>query len=374
MSQGVPGRLVGEASEAEVMINGVVCQALLDTGSTVSSITQSFYDAHLVDFPLHPINDLLKVECASGQLLPYVGYVEAELRATGITETSGQPALFLVVPDTRYSNDVPVLLGTNLLQPLVDGCREEQGPRFVQKIAHLTPWWLAFRCLSLKKRETARAAGRVGIVKCNSAGTLTIAGNRRMVVTGSVSDAVASGESLVVIHSTPKTVLPDGVEIMPHLIKYAGNGDVTVQVEIANPTSSPVIIQPRAVLCELQPVDVNATATDGDQPASSANDGHDGLEDNSQAIPRKDIPNAENEVLTDDAYLEQFSLPKDIMTKDEIGQMKSLLLEYRDIFSEGDFDIGKTTLVKHHINLSDDTPFKQRHRRIPPAMKRSADT
>lgn len=120
-------RLVGEASEAEVMINGVVCQALLDTGSTVSSITQSFYDAHLVDLHLHPINDLLKVECASGQLLPYVGYVKAELRATGITETSGQPALFLVVPDTRYSNDVPVLLGTNLLQSLVDGCREEQA-------------------------------------------------------------------------------------------------------------------------------------------------------------------------------------------------------------------------------------------------------
>lgn len=221
----------------------------------------------------------------------------------------------------------------------------------------------------MKKRETARAAGRVGIVKCNSIGTLTIAGNRRMVVTGSVSDAVASGESLVVIHSTPKTVLPDEVEITPHLITYAGNGDVTVQVEIANPTSSPVIIQPRAVLCELQQVDVvQATATDGDKPASSANDGHDGFEDNSQEIPGKDIPNPENEVLTDNAYLEQFSLPKDVMTTDEIGQMKSLLLEYQDIFSEGDFDIGKTTLVKHHINLSDDTPFKQRHRRIPPAM------
>ena len=108
MSQGVPGRLAGEANEAEVGINGVVCQALLDTGSTVSTITQSFYDEHLTDTPLQPIDDLLKVECAGGQLLHYVGYVEAELRAIGITETSGQPALFLVVPDTRYSRNVPV--------------------------------------------------------------------------------------------------------------------------------------------------------------------------------------------------------------------------------------------------------------------------
>ena len=31
-------------------------------------------------------------------------------------------------------------------------------------------------------------------------------------------------------------------------------------------------------------------------------------------------------------------------------------------------DMGTTKLVKHHINLTDDTPFKQRYRRIPPHL------
>ena len=52
----------------------------------------------------------------------------------------------------------------------------------------------------------------------------------------------------------------------------------------------------------------------------------------------------------------------------EVQGIKSLLLQHEDIFSTGDTDIGHCSFVKHHINLTDETPFKQTHRRIPPAM------
>ena len=45
-----------------------------------------------------------------------------------------------------------------------------------------------------------------------------------------------------------------------------------------------------------------------------------------------------------------------------------LLHKHENIFSTGDTDIGHCTFVRHMINLTDDIPFKQRHRRIPPAM------
>ena len=38
------------------------------------------------------------------------------------------------------------------------------------------------------------------------------------------------------------------------------------------------------------------------------------------------------------------------------------------MFSTSDTDIGHTTAVRHHIDLVEKTPFKQRHRRIRPAM------
>ena len=40
----------------------------------------------------------------------------------------------------------------------------------------------------------------------------------------------------------------------------------------------------------------------------------------------------------------------------------------KDIFSTSDTDIGHSNRVQHKIHLDDNTPFKQRHRRIPPSM------
>ena len=38
------------------------------------------------------------------------------------------------------------------------------------------------------------------------------------------------------------------------------------------------------------------------------------------------------------------------------------------MFSKRDSDIGDCDMIRHRIDLLDDTPFKQKHRRIPPAM------
>ena len=42
-----------------------------------------------------------------------------------------------------------------------------------------------------------------------------------------------------------------------------------------------------------------------------------------------------------------------------------LLCSYSGIFSKHDLDMGKTDLIKHHIQLTDYTPFKESYRRIP---------
>ena len=39
-----------------------------------------------------------------------------------------------------------------------------------------------------------------------------------------------------------------------------------------------------------------------------------------------------------------------------------------NIFSKNDMDMGRTNLVKHHIELTDPIPFKESYRRIPPQM------
>ena len=52
----------------------------------------------------------------------------------------------------------------------------------------------------------------------------------------------------------------------------------------------------------------------------------------------------------------------------ETDQQEALefLTDYGVVFAKDDMDLGKTSLVKHQINLTDYRPFKERYRCIPP--------
>ena len=52
----------------------------------------------------------------------------------------------------------------------------------------------------------------------------------------------------------------------------------------------------------------------------------------------------------------------------EQKQARELLLKWEHLFVQNDLDLGKTALVKHKIRLTDQTPFKERYRCIPPHM------
>ena len=47
---------------------------------------------------------------------------------------------------------------------------------------------------------------------------------------------------------------------------------------------------------------------------------------------------------------------------------RELLLKWEHLFVHSNLDLGKTALIKHKIRLTDQTPFKERYRRIPPHM------
>ena len=53
-------------------------------------------------------------------------------------------------------------------------------------------------------------------------------------------------------------------------------------------------------------------------------------------------------------------------TDKQCEDAKKLIEEYSFLFVMGSLDLGCTNLVKHHIELTDYTPIKDRYRRIPP--------
>ena len=69
--------VIGPANECEITLNNQVCTALLDTGSTVCTVTESFCNQYLASADkIHALDEILNVEGAGGHKLPYSGFVE----------------------------------------------------------------------------------------------------------------------------------------------------------------------------------------------------------------------------------------------------------------------------------------------------------
>lgn len=75
-------KLIGETNEVHILINNIPVTSLLDTGCCESLVSETFYREHLSSIELRPIEDILNTECADGQNLPYLGYIDVEISIT----------------------------------------------------------------------------------------------------------------------------------------------------------------------------------------------------------------------------------------------------------------------------------------------------
>ena len=313
----------------------------MDTGSTVSTVSEDFYKQHLHYLELFPITDILKIECADGEHLPYYGYIEAHVTTNGVPSTSDQPTHYpiLVVPNSNYNSQVPVLLGTNVLQHMLDSVKNNYGNKFLQDAKLYTPWYLAFRGMTLREKELKRNHHRLGIVKSAETQSIVIPPNSSVTVSGYVDKALPYQPTTAVLQATVNSMIPSDLDIVPALVDYRYPANHLIRVDIDNITTRTVRIQPRAILCELHPVVIEE---DYDVSISQS------------AQPSKNV-------------LDLVTIEDDIShTEEQLG--KQLILDYDDVFSKGDTDIGHTDIVRHRIDLHDYHPFKQRPRNIPSSM------
>lgn len=117
--QAVLERAVGKCKTVEIKLQGVEATCLLDTGSQVHTISESFFNKHWSgkDSKVHPAFEWLKITAANGLNIRYIGYVELEVETMGITIPERG---FLIVRDLENSPSVPCLLGMNVISK----CRE----------------------------------------------------------------------------------------------------------------------------------------------------------------------------------------------------------------------------------------------------------
>jgi len=220
--------LLGEPNEAMVSVGGKEFPSLLDTGSTVSTISKDGFD--FLDAPvLYPIEDVLRIECADGQLLPYLGYIEVSVKVPGGTGDT-ENVLLLVVPNTPYNTNVAVLLGTNVLKLMRVRYQTEMADK---QTTGIPPGWnLAFQCIALQQRELTRREGCLGQVKCAMPAGIIVGKNETVKIPGFISKGMKIADCWAMAHPAAKSSLPEGVEVTPSLICYSINTEC-IPIEIS---------------------------------------------------------------------------------------------------------------------------------------------
>ena len=164
-----------------------------------------------------------------------------------------------------------------------------------------------------------------------------------MVIPAKSTDVLKNGTSMAMVSSTAKSKLTDLIEITPVVISFDPSKAI-VNIEVSNHGNRPVLIQSSAVIAELQQV-------------SFVDDLDNSFLD-------------EKQVIVKETFLQQFNMSDTDLTPEQRERASDLLWNFNDIFSENEFDLGHTGLIKHEIHLTDDAPFKERHCRIPIALFR----
>ena len=318
---GMKEKMIGPENIGKIVICGSEVNGLIDSGSQITSVSESFYRS------LNPLPELgdtkdfgidLTVYSATGSQLAYLGYIKADVSVPSVgTIKHGIP--ILVVKDTDYNKVVPAIIGTNII-------REFTEHRFDTDIPEA--WLTALDSLcdsAIPVKSTNNFTIRVGPGEMKTVnGIARHSGNLKAGLTEHINNSL-SGD----------------LTICPRVI--AGSSKtVKVPVRVCNLSACAIEIPPRSLLCALTDVSVVDTWTP----------------DLSQKKESKSTASTDLDV----------DIDEDSLTPDQVSKAKSMINQWSEIFSKGPTDLGKTDLVKHSIKLTDETPFKEPYRRIPPGL------
>ncbi|KAK0146674.1 Retrovirus-related Pol polyprotein from transposon 412 [Merluccius polli] len=265
-------KLVGPCPVLIVSMGGVEVPCLLDTGSMVSTVTESYFSEHFSHLSQQDLQDCkwLGLKAANGLDIPYLGYVEMDvqildrvLQKRGILIVKYPPSGII----QSRKKAIPGILGMNIINDCYHELFEQYGPGLFQSPfvrAALPVWRRALRhcqrietVVSSSSPFKVRVQGRLPI--CIAAGTLSM-----IPVT---CPQVPPTQFLLEPLGPLDGCLPEGLLISPAVV-HAERG--ILYAPVTNVGQSEVWLAPRRVIGTIQrscpPPVVKSVATASAEP------------------------------------------------------------------------------------------------------------
>ena len=116
-------RLIGPRNEVEVIVNDEQVTTLVDSGAQISALSMAFVECH--GLPIWQLQQLLDFEGFGGVDIPYIGYTQLQLKILGIKDYD-KDILVFIQKDSKYSEQVPVVLGTLHIKDVIQSATKEE--------------------------------------------------------------------------------------------------------------------------------------------------------------------------------------------------------------------------------------------------------
>ncbi|KAK7884084.1 hypothetical protein WMY93_027207 [Mugilogobius chulae] len=334
---GIPEGLIGPPSVEPLKVNGHLCDALLDSGSRVSIIFESWYRKYLSSTPIYPVTKL-DIWGLSDSSYPYLGYVVVDMefpkKVTGAPTTMS--VLALICPDPPGPDQTPVIIGTNakasLSKRLSQLCTDTSGvPAHAFGIQSFCPSSETSNPIATQEEDDG-----VGFVKWEGPGSLTLSAGSSLKANCTVVLDQPLPKEILMVEASTNSPLPAEVFVQPMVIPSSAIEQSQCTVLIQNESLKNVTLPVGTIIGRLCIADVVTS-----------------------------LPSHESESRAFDTS--QINFGESPVPETWKARLCQKLAERATVFSFDELDVGLAKGVEHSIRMSDPRPFRERSRRIAPA-------
>ena len=325
-------------------MGGVKVPCLVDTGSMVSTVRESFFWQHFATWGQEKLQSChwLQLQAANGLPIPYLGYLELEVELCGRT-VPGCGLLVVKDPPADVSLSAPGVLGMNILRRCYSTLFGQHGSALFKLHTVTEAPKLVVQALQrCHQASLTSPADVIGKVKLRGKKACRIFGGTMQLVPTTCS---TQHSGTTVLFEPSDQGLPAGLLASPALVRVEGG---TVYIPIVNVGTSDVLLYPRTEVGVLREVRVVS------------------LPSGVKEVPSY-LATVASQAVTSTLQDQVDAVNLSALSAEEREEACLLLGKYASVFSSHDGDLGCTNLIAHEIPLLDDTPIRQRYRRIPPS-------
>ncbi len=338
--------LMSPCPHINALMGGISVPCLIDTGSMVSTLTESCFLKYFEPWGQERLRicQWLQLKAANRLSIPYIGYMELDVELCGkLIPNCG--VLVVKDPPGGMCAKVPGVLGMNVLGKCYQGLLGQHGPSLFEFPPVASAPVSFVRALQYcHQTTTLPPVGETGQVKTRGPRAYRIPSGTIKLEAATCSEQYSNVTALL---EPPELGLPMGLLVSPALVRVTKG---TVYVPVVNVGITDVLLFPRRVIGTLTTVNVVSLPPGVTEVKSTAC--------RVWSIAPASIPTVPGQI---DA------LNLSPLSGEEQRKIRALLGKYQTVFSAFEGDLGCTNIIAHDIPLIDDTPVRQRYRRIPPS-------